>query len=342
MEDNHMNESVKNQTNIEPLMNRENFRYTIKPINPEYQIFWNLYKKQQECYWTAEEIDFSNDYNDYLLLDEHEQHFIKCVLAFFAASDGIVNLNLRERFSREIMITEAQIAYSWQMMMENVHGEVYSDMLLNIIKDEKERNHLFNAIKEIKPIKDMADWALKWIESDKSYGYRVIAFAIVEGIFFSGAFAAIFWLKYKRGTEKLLMPGLVLSNEFISRDERMHTEFACVAYSFIKNRVPESDVVEMMKEAVQISQTFTDDALQCKLIGMNAEQMAQYIQYVADRLMMTLSYNKIYGVDNPFPFMEAIGVYNKTEFFSHRPTTYQKAHNQKNKADKKFEILEDF
>lgn len=339
---------INSQSNYEdePLLNSENFRFTIKPIKQEYKILWDIYKKQQECYWTAEEIDFSKDYHHFVNLNKDEQHFIKMILAFFAASDGIVNFNLRERFVKEIMITEAQIAYGFQMMMENIHGEVYSDMLINIVKNDKERDHLFNAIKEIPSIKSMADWAFKWIESSKSIGHRVIAFAIVEGVFFSGAFASIFWLKAQRGNvsgnKELFMPGLVKSNKFIARDEGMHVNFACVLYTFVKNKVSASDVNSMMSEAVDISKDFMNNALQCKLIGMNADQMNQYIEYVADRLMCSLGYDKIYNSTNPFHFMETIGIFGKDNFFEVRPDSYQKAHNEENRGDWEFTILDGY
>lgn len=326
----------------EPLLNNDNFRFTVKPINPQYEIFWKLYKKQQECYWTAEEIDFSKDYDDFLTLTLDEQHFIKMVLAFFAASDGIVNFNLRERFLTEIKITEAQIAYGFQLMIENIHGEVYSDMLINIVRDPTERETLFGAIKTIDSVKKMSDWALKWIESDKSIGHRLIAFSIVEGVFFSGAFAAIFWLKKQRGKGKLFMEGLIKSNRFIARDEGLHTNYACAMYSFVKNRVSASDVIEMFKEANEISKYFTEDAIKCKLIGIDIDLMTQYVNYVSDRLLVMLKYEKIYNVQNPFDFMETIGLLAKDNFFENRPDSYQKSHNEDNKLKWEFKRLQDF
>jgi len=326
----------------EPLTMEENLRFTIKPLAKEYEIFWKLYKKQQDCYWRAEEINFSKDSQDYDTLTPDEQYFIKMVLAFFAASDGIVNFNLRTRFLKEFAITEVQVCYGWQLMMENIHGEIYSDMLINIIKDSAERTHLFNAIKEIPAVKTMADWAFKWIQSDASIGQRIIAFAIVEGIFFSGAFAAIFWLKKQRGNGGLFMEGLIKSNRFISRDEGLHCCFACVLYSCIKTRVPVETVVDMFRDAVAISQKFMTDSIKCQMIGMSAEHMNQYIEYVADRMLVYLNYEKIYNGGNPFDFMETIGLLSKDNFFETRPDGYQTAHNEDNRADWKFTIEEDF
>lgn len=326
----------------EPILNKENFRFTVKPINPKYEIFWKLYKKQQESYWSAEEIDFSKDYDDFLTLNLDEQHFIKMVLAFFASSDGIVNFNLRERFLSEIQITEAQIAYGFQLMMESIHGEVYADMLTNIIKDTDEKTHLFNAITTIPVISKMSDWAIKWIHSKESIGHRVIAFAIVEGVFFSGAFAAIFWLKKQRGKGKLFMQGLIQSNKFISRDEGLHLMFAVALYSFVINRVPKEDIITMFKEANVISNEFINDSIKCKLIGMDPTAMTQYINYVSDRLLVMLGYDKIYNVVNPFEWMETIGLLSKDNFFENRPDAYQKANNEANKDDKEFKILDDF
>ena len=327
---------------IEPILNKENFRFTIKPINPKFQILWDMYKKQQQCNWIAEEIDFSKDYDDYLTLSKDEQQFIKLVLAFFASSDGIVNFNLRERFLSEIQIAEAQIAYGFQLQMENVHSEVYSDMLINIIRDPVEREYLFNAITTIPSVKRMSDWALKWIESDKSIGHRVIAFAIVEGIMFSGAFAAIFWLKKQRSSGKLFMQGLIKSNNFIARDEGLHTQFACALYSFVNKKIPEEDIIDMFKEANDISKQFVEEAIQCRLLGMSSDSMNQYINYVSDRLLVMLGYDKLYNVTNPFDFMDTIGMLAKDNFFETRPDSYQKAHNQDNKDEWVFERLEIF
>lgn len=330
---------MSSQNQEEPLLT-EPKRFTIFPI--VHQDIWDAYKTQQNAYWKAEEIDFSKDAVAYSFLTPDEQVFIKHILAFFAASDGIVNFNLQERFLHDIQVTEVQVAYGWQMMMESIHGEVYSQMLNNIITDKEERTHLFNAIKEIEPIKQMADWTFKWIESDESFGVRVIAFAIVEGVFFSSAFASIYWLKrYKSSTH--VMVGLIKSNEFIARDEGMHTDFACLLYSKIINRVPVEKVNNIMREAVDISINFSNTIIVNKLIGMNGDLMNQYIKYVADRLLKALKYDKIYNVDNPFDFMETIGMQKKTNFFEHRPTDYQSSHNALNNAKKdKATILDDY
>jgi len=327
---------------IEPLLDPANFRFTAKPINPKYEIFWKLYKKQEESFWTAEEIDFSKDYDEFLTLTYDEQHFIKMILAFFASSDGIVNFNLRERFLSEIQITEAQLAYGFQLMMENVHSVVYSDMLINIVRDPEERNMLFNSMTTIPTVKKMSDWAMKWIHSDASLGHRVMAFAIVEGVFFSGAFAAIFWLKKQRGAGSLFMQGLVKSNRFIARDESMHVNFACALYSFITTRVPVEQVKLMFDEANEISNEFITESIKCQLIGMDNIAMTQYVNYVSDRLLVMLGYEKIYNVTNPFDWMDTIGLMSKENFFESRPDSYQKAHNEDNKDNKEFKILEDF
>lgn len=326
----------------EPLLNDENFRFTVKPINPRFEIFWKLYKKQQESFWTAEEIQFTHDYHDFLTLSEDQQHYIKMILAFFAASDGIVNFNLREYFLREIKPVEAQIAYGYQLMMENIHGEVYSDMLLNIVKDDKERDFLFNAISTVPSVKMMTDWIFKWIKSDTSIGYRIIAMSIVEGVFFSGAFCSIFWFKKYVATGPEFMKGLVGSNEFIARDEGLHVNFACALYSYIKNKVSSDDVYDMFREANEIVKVFNTDSIPCRLIGMDADLLTQYVQYIADRLLVSLGYEKMWMVTNPFNFMESIGMLSKANFFEKRPTDYQKAHNEDNKHDWDFEICDDF
>jgi len=329
-------------TKPEPLLCEDTFRFTMTPIDTKYEILWKLYRKQQENYWTAQEINFSKDYDDFKQLTKDEQHFIEMVLAFFAASDGIVNFNLSQRFLKEIMIVEARTAYTFQMMMENVHSENYSDMLTNIVKDPQKRQYCFDAIKTVPAIKAMADWALKWISSDKSIGHRIIAFAIVEGIFFSGAFAAIFWLKKNRSKGTLFMEGLNKSNRFISRDETIHTMFACALYTFVENRVPENEVVDMFEEAIQISRKFNEDAIKIKLIGMDTNLMNQYIQVVADRLLVFMGYSKIYNTTNPFDFMDSIGLLSKDNFFETRPDAYQKSHNESNTATWDFQILENF
>jgi ribonucleotide reductase beta subunit family protein with ferritin-like domain len=326
---------------IEPILDESNFRYTIKPINPKYEILWKLYQKQLNSMWKAQEIDYTNDYNDFIKLTVDEQNVIKMILAFFAASDGIVNFNLRERFLTEIKITEAQVAYSFQLMMENIHGEVYSDMLINIIKDTEERTRLFNAMTTIDSVKKMTDWALKWISSRDSIAHRIIAFAIIEGVFFSGAFAAIFWLKKTRGNGKLFMEGLIKSNRFISRDEGLHLNFACALYSFIVKRVSVKEVYELVNDALLISNEFCRDTIRVDMIGMNLDMMNDYIKYMCDYVLVSLGYEKLYLTSNPFDFMDTMGLDNKDNFFENRSDAYQSAHNE-DTANWVFTIEEDF
>lgn len=281
-----------------------------------------MYKKAEASFWTAEEIDLSKDLHDWNnKLNDDERFFISHVLAFFAASDGIVNENLVERFSSEVQIPEARCFYGFQIMMENVHSETYSLLIDTYISDMAQRQYLFDAIDTIPCIRRKADWALRWI-SDKSstFATRLVAFAVVEGIFFSGAFASIFWLK-KRG----LMPGLTFSNELISRDEGMHTDFACLLFSHLQHRPSLEAVQLIIREAVAIEQEFLSDALPCNLLGMNAALMRQYIEFVADRLLLALGNKKIYNATNPFDFMENISLAGKTNFFEKRVGDYQKA-----------------
>jgi ribonucleotide reductase beta subunit family protein with ferritin-like domain len=320
------NDNSKDQDEEEELLRTDNRRYSIFPIR--YQKVWDAYKTQEANFWKAEEIDFSQDYDDYLKLNNDEQHFVKMVLAFFANADGIVNFNLGERFVREIGIMEVQVALRYQMMMEDIHGETYSLMLDSLVKDKKEKAYLLNSIETVPSIKRMADWAFKWIESTKKFAYRVIAFAIIEGVFFSGAFAAIYWFKKKH---KGMLNGLVKSNEFIARDEGQHTQFSCTMYSMLKNKLSQEEVYQIMDEGVIISQKFVDDAIPVRLIGMNAHMMNDYIEFIADRLLISLGYTKKYNKKNPFKFMETIGMINKTNFFENRPTDYQDA-NVKNKS----------
>jgi ribonucleotide reductase beta subunit family protein with ferritin-like domain len=325
-------ESIKSEI----LLNSENNRLTIYPI--KYHKIWEEYKLQQASFWTAEEIDFSNDYFDFMKLTPNEQHFIKLVLSFFAASDTIVNINLGERFIREVQIREAIVTYTYQMMIESIHSEVYSLMIDNIIRDPEEKTKAFNAIQEYPCVSKKASWAQKWIESDAPFSQRLIAFAIVEGIFFSGSFCAIFWLKKKN-----VMPGLCDSNELIARDEGMHTQFAILLYSMIENKLDETIVHNMFKEAVDIEREFICESLPCSLLGMNNKLMMQYIQFVADRLLIELNYNKIFNVSNPFDFMESISMEGKTNFFESRPTQYQKASVlNTSKSENNFNLIEDF
>jgi len=304
---------------MEPLLDPDEQRFTPFPIR--HKDIWACYKKQEASFWTAEEIDLSKDRDDWdNKLNKDERFFIKHILAFFAGSDGIVNMNLLERFSTDVKVLEAQIAYSYQAAIENIHSEMYSLLIETYIDEQKEKDVLFNAIKTIPCIKKKADWAMKWIKSDDLFSKRLIAFAIVEGLFFSGAFCAIYWLK-TRG----LMPGLTASNEFIARDEGEHCSFACLLYSKIVNRLDEKTIKDIFKDAVDIEKEFIIESLPCRLIGMNAELMSNYIEYVADRLLVQLGYTKIYNTVNPFDFMEKIGMEGKTNFFEGKPTQYQKA-----------------
>jgi len=319
----------------EPLLDLNNNRLTVYPI--KYENIWSAYKTQVAAFWTAEEIDFSNDYDDYNKLSSNEQHFIKMVLAFFAASDTIVNINIGERFIKDVQIREAIITYNYQMMMENVHSEVYSLMIDNIVRDNDEKNKLFNAIAEYPCISKKAKWAQKWIESNAPFSQRLIAFAIVEGIFFSGSFCSIFWIKKKN-----LMPGLCDSNELIARDESLHCDFAILLYSMIKNKLDQEIIHEMFKEAVEIEKEFICESLPCSLLGMNNESMTEYIQFVADRLLLQLNYEKIWGTTNPFDFMESISMEGKTNFFESRPTQYQKSSVLNISRETSFNLIEDF
>jgi ribonucleotide reductase beta subunit family protein with ferritin-like domain len=303
----------------EYLLSPENNRLTVHPI-VDTQI-WNHHQKQEAAFWTAKEIDFSKDYDDFTKLNNQEQHFVKSILAFFAASDTIVNINLAERFTNEVQIREAIIAYQWQIMIENVHSETYSLQIDNIVKDPQEKNKLLNAVENFDCIKKKALWAKNWtVNEEAPFAQRLIAFAIVEGVFFSGSFCAIFWLKKKN-----VMPGLCDSNELISRDEGMHTDFACLLYSKIKNKLDYSVVKQMFEEAVEIETEFICESLPCELLGMNSRTMTQYIKFVADRLLVTLNYPKIWNTSNPFDWMESISMEGVTNFFESRPTQYQKA-----------------
>jgi ribonucleoside-diphosphate reductase beta chain len=294
-------------------------RFVIFPI--EHHDIWKLYKQQETCFWTAEEIDLAQDINDWdNKLNSDEQHFVKNVLAFFAASDGIVNENLGINFLNEVQYTEAKMFYGFQIMMENIHSETYSLLIDTYIKDKNEQNHLFNAIDTVPAIKRKAEWAIKWINSD-SFVERLIAFAAVEGIFFSGSFCSIFWLK-KRG----LMPGLTFSNELISRDEGMHCDFACHLYNHhIEKKLSDKKIKEIICGALEIEKEFILEALPVRLIGMNSDLMKQYLEFVADRLLMSLGVSKVYNSTNPFDFMENIAIQGKTNFFEKRVAEYQKA-----------------
>jgi len=326
---------------IEPLLDPKNARLTMFPI--VHQDIWDMYKKQESAFWKAEEIDFSKDYDDFVTLSADEQHFIKMVLAFFASSDNIVNFNLRERFSKDVKVQEALVCYDFQVMMENVHSLTYSMMLESLVKDPEEKVKLFNAVSTVDSVKEIYEWASFWIESKESFAHRLIAFALVEGVFFSSSFCAIYWFKLFNNKGKAILNGLTKSNEFISRDENSHTEFACLLYSKLVNKLPTDEIHEMFKSAVTIAQKFAVESLPVRLIGMNSDLMKEYIEYVADRLLTTLGYPKLYNRKNPFPFMDTIGMMGKTNFFESRPTEYQSAKNATtNKTLSKLEIVDDF
>ena len=295
-----------------------------------------MYKKAEASFWTAEEIDLSQDQKDWENLNDGERHFISHVLAFFAASDGIVNENLAINFMQEVQLPEARCFYGFQIMMENIHSETYSLLIDTYIKKQSEKDYLFNALETVPCVKRKGEWALKWINSEK-FVERLIAFAAVEGIFFSGSFCSIFWLK-KRG----LMPGLTFSNELISRDEGLHCDFACLLYSMLNDKLPESRVHEIIRDAVEIEQEFVTDALPVDLIGMNAKLMSQYIEFVADRLLVSLGCSKIWNSTNPFDFMEMISLQGKTNFFEKRVGEYQKAGVMGDKDKNVFSLDEDF
>lgn len=323
---------------LEPILQENPNRFVLFPI--QHADIWQWYKKSEASFWTAEEIDLSQDMKDWNNLNDGERQFISHVLAFFAASDGIVNENLAENFVNEVQYTEAKFFYGFQIAMENIHSETYSLLIDTYIKDNKEKDHLFRAVETMDCVKKKADWALRWID-EGSFPERLVAFAAVEGIFFSGSFCSIFWLK-KRG----LMPGLTFSNELISRDEGMHCDFACHLYNeHLNHKLSEDTVRKIIVDAVEIEKEFVTDALPVSLIGMNAELMCQYIEFVADRLLNELNCKKEYNSSNPFDFMEMISLQGKTNFFEKRVGEYQKA-GVKNSAQEqeapKFSLNEDF
>jgi ribonucleoside-diphosphate reductase beta chain len=320
---------------MEPLLLENKKRFVLFPI--QYPEIWKMYKQAEASFWTAEEIDLAPDLKDWERLSSDEQHFIKHVLAFFAASDGIVNENLAERFLSEVQVPEARCFYGFQIAIENIHSETYSLLIDTYIKDGVEKDRLFNAIDTVPCVTKKAEWAMKWISGDASFGERLVAFAAVEGIFFSGSFCSIFWLK-KRG----LMPGLTFSNELISRDEGLHCDFACLLYSMLNNKMEEWRIREIITEAVAIEKEFILEALPVSLIGMNAKLMSEYIEFVADRLLVTLGYSKAYGTANPFPWMDLISLQGKTNFFEKRVAEYQKAGVMNKKEDQVFTLDEDF
>jgi len=318
----------------EVLLRENKDRFVILPIN--YPTLWEHYKRHEASFWTAEEIDLSADAKDWAAMTDGERHFISHVLAFFAASDGIVNENLAVNFMSEVQLPEARCFYGFQIMMENIHSETYALLIDTYIKDPKEKDRLFHAIDTVPAVKKKAEWALRWIENG-SFAERLVAFAAVEGIFFSGSFCSIFWLK-KRG----LMPGLTFSNELISRDEGLHCEFACVLYNMLTQKLTQEQVYAIIGNAVEIEKEFITEALPVKLIGMNADLMAQYIEFVADRWLAELGYPKMFNATNPFDFMEMISLEGKTNFFEKRVGDYQKAGVMAGKETQSFSTEEDF
>uniref|UniRef100_A0A6C0IFN0 Uncharacterized protein n=1 Tax=viral metagenome TaxID=1070528 RepID=A0A6C0IFN0_9ZZZZ len=318
----------------EPLLAPDDKRFVMFPI--KHDDIWKMYKTQIDCFWRAEEIDLTKDITHWDTLNADEKYFISMILAFFAASDGIVLENLASRFMNEIQISEARAFYGFQIAMENIHSQTYSMLIESYIKNEEEKHKLFNAIEHFPCIKKKSDWAQKWIHDNRSsFATRLVAFACVEGIFFSGSFCSIFWLK-KRG----LMPGLTFSNELISRDEALHCEFAVLLYSKLVKKLSKAKIHEIIKDAVDIESEFICDALPCRLIGMNSDMMTQYIKYVADRLSVQLGYDKIYNVTNPFDFMELISLESKTSFFERRNDAYALAN--KSGINEAFILNEDF
>ncbi|GAB4851155.1 Ribonucleoside-diphosphate reductase small chain A [Ancistrocladus abbreviatus] len=308
----------KEEEEGEPILMEHSERFCMFPIR--YHQLWEMYKKAVASFWTVEEVDLSCDVQQWNTLSDSEKHFITHVLAFFAASDGIVLENLVGKFLNDVQVAEARAFYGFQIAMENIHSEMYSLLLETYIKDSREKEQLFNAIETVPCVAKKAKWALDWIESSKSFAERLVAFACVEGIFFSGSFCAIFWLK-KRG----LMPGLAFSNELICRDEGLHCDFACLLYSLLQKKLEQQIVHQVVHDAVEIETEFVCDALPCALIGMNAALMSQYIKFVADQLLDTLGYRKKYNMENPFDWMEFISLQGKANFFERKVCDYQKA-----------------
>ncbi len=318
----------------ELLLKENKDRFVILPI--KYPAIWEMYKKCEASFWTAEEIDLSDDMKHWEAMSLGEKHFVSHILAFFAASDGIVNENLAVNFMSEVQLPEARCFYGFQIMMENIHSETYALLIDTYIKDPAEKDRLFHAIDTVPCVGKKAEWALRWINNG-TFAERLIAFAAVEGIFFSGSFCSIFWLK-KRG----LMPGLTFSNELISRDEGMHCEFACLLYRMLDNKLSKEAATAIITDAVEIEKEFISDALPVSLIGMNAKMMSQYIEFVADRWLGELGYDKVYGASNPFDFMEMISLQGKTNFFEKRVGDYQKSGVLNTQESKSFSLDEDF
>lgn len=328
--------TLSNNDHLEPILAENPDRFVLFPIR--YAKIWEWYKKSVASFWTAEEVDLTQDINDWEnKLSNDERHFIKHVLAFFAASDGIVNENLVLNFMREVQIPEARCFYGFQVAIENIHAEMYSLLIDTYIREPKEKDFLFHALKNLPCVEKKGSWAMRWIDNAPSFAHRLIAFAAVEGIFFSGSFCSIYWLK-KRG----LMPGLTFSNELISRDEGMHCDFACLLYSMLEHKLDPREVTDIITEAVVFEKEFVTDALPVSLIGMNAELMQQYIEFCADRLLMSLGIDKAYGTANPFSWMDMISIQGKTNFFEKRVGDYAKAGVMAKREEQVFSMDADF
>jgi len=327
---------IENNSQTDILLKPNENRYVMFPIQDN--DIWKMYKKQVDCFWRAEEIDFSKDLVDWAKLSADEKYFISMVLGFFAASDGIIVENLAVRFMNDVQLAEARAFYGFQIAMENIHSETYSLMIDTFIKDRNEQLKMFQAVQNFPCIAKKANWAKRWITDNRSsFAARLVAFAIVEGIFFSSSFAAIYWIK-KRG----LMPGLTLSNEFISRDEAMHCEFAVLLYKKLQKKLAKKRVYEIIKEAVEIEKEFITDAIPCRLIGMNTKLMTQYIEFVADRMLLQLGYDKLFNASNPFDFMELISIESKVNFFERTNSEYSLANKSVDKDVDVFEFSADF
>ena len=325
--------------NNEEMLLKQNDRLAIFPI--QHDDMWDMYKKSVSAFWTPEELDLSKDIDDFNKLTENERTFIKHILAFFSSSDTIVNINLGERFLNDVQVLEAKFFYAFQMAIENIHSETYSLLIDTYFKDPVEKSQAFNAVNHMPCIKKKADWCFKWIEDEKApFSQRLLAFALVEGVFFSGAFCSIFWLK-----ERGLMQGLSFSNELISRDEGMHVEFAVLLYSKLENKLSQAIVHRIFKEAVEVEKVFINDSIPCSMLGMNADLMCLYIEFVADRLLTQLNYEKIWNSANPFPFMERISIESKSNFFESRVSQYSKANvggKQEHSQIRNFDLEADF